>query len=458
MPVFMESMKDDPDHGWGISRAVITWLAWLFAILGVLILIFAPFLVHLLVGRGMQSEHQQTTIFLMRLLSMNMMLFAVSNVFAGVLQSYKRFVAVSIAPILYKAGILLAILFFGHQYGPVSVAYGAIAGALMHLGIQFTAAWRAGWRFGRIVSWRDGAVRKIGRLILPRTVGQSVTQFDQFVNVPIATRLGEGQLTIFRMANDIQDAPVSIIGLSMATVSFPVFVELLSQGKIKEFIEHFSRIVRQVLFLIIPLTILIIQLRAQIVRIFYGAPSVSWEVTISAAQTLGYFALSFVAQSLIPILARSFYAMKDTKTPVRITIIAVGLDIVGSVVLGFTMGVQGLALSYTISSLINAGALMVILHRRLGTLDEGKIINAVARIAGTTILMAVTVQMTKVALVSLGVSLTHAYGVLIQLVVASAVGVMAYLVFSIIFRIEEVNAIGSFIRRSIGGNKNGHPA
>ncbi len=455
MPVFMEHMNTNKDEAFGISRSVMNAIIVVFALFGVLILVLAPVLVHLLVGDKMDAAAQSVTATLMRILSMNMLLFALANVFAGVLQSYKRFLAVSIAPILYKLSIVLSIVIFGQKHGPQTVAYGAVAGAFVYLVLQVTAAYRAGWRLRTPVGWRHHAVQKIGRLLLPRTVGQSVTQLDQFVNVPIATRLGEGQLTIFRMANDIQDAPVNIIGLSMATVAFPHFVEQLSQGKKQEFIDHFSRIVRQVLFLIVPLTILIIQLRAQIVRVFYGAPNISWTTTIATAQTLGYFALSFVAQSLIPILARSFYAMKDTKTPVRITIIAVGLDIVGSIILGFAMGVEGLALSYSISSLINAGALLVILHRRLGDLREADIIRSVGRIAGVTVLMAITVQMTKQLLVSFGISLDYALGVLIQLLVAGFVGVISYMVFATLLRIEEATSITGAIQRAWATIRNG---
>lgn len=455
MPVFMATWQRDQQEAWGISRSVMKILAVVFFICGVIILLAAPLLVGILVGPNMDPSDQHTTIVLMRLLSMNMLLFAVSNVLAGVLQSFKRFLAVSLAPIAYNAGIVASIMLFGRSLGPVSVAYGAIGGAMLHVAMQAVAAWQAGWRFGPSLSWRHSGVLRIGRLLLPRTVGQSITQLAQFVNVPIATRLGQGQLAIFRMANDIQDAPTNIVGLSMATVAFPTFVELLSSNRRAEFIQHFSKIVRQVLFLIIPLTVLIIQLRAQIVRVLYGAPNVSWEVTIDTAQTLGYFALSFVAQSLIPILARSFYAMQDTRTPVRITIGAVGLGIVGSVWLGFAMGVEGLALSYSISSFLNAAALLVILHHRLGNLDDTTILNAVFRITGVTILMALTVQFSKVAVESLGVSLQYGYGVLVQGLVAGLVGVLSYIIFSMLFKVEEVGAVAAGVRRVLGALRNG---
>jgi len=447
MPVFMESWQKDKAEAWRISRSVLNFLALAFLIFGLFLLFGASPIVKLLVGRNFGAEHQILTTQLLQLLSMNMLMFSLSNVFAGVLQSFKRFLAVSVAPIIYNLGIIAGILCLAPKYGAAGVAYGAIAGAFLHLLVQFSAAWRVGWRFGPVSSWRHPQVKKIGRLILPRTIGQSITQIDQFVNVPIATRIGVGQLAIFRMANDVQDAPVNIVGLSMATVAFPVFVELLAQGKKEEFIAHFSKIVRQVLFVIIPLTILIIQLRAQIVRIFFGASNVSWAVTIATAQTLGFFALSFVAQSLIPILARSFYAMHDTKTPVKITIVAVVLDIIGSIVLGFTMGVQGLALSYSISNLVNAVALTVILHHRVGHLDEAKIIGSTIKIVAVTVMMAISVQGMKLLLDTFGVDLHYFAGVFAQAVVAGLTGVAAYIVFAMLFNLEAAVMLQNGIKR-----------
>lgn len=442
MPVFMSLWKQDQEAAWRVSRGIMRLVATVFFYTGIILLIGADPIVRLLVGRSFGPEAQHTTRVLMQLMSMNMLLFSVSNVFAGVLQSFKQFLAVSIAPIIYNASIIVGIMIFAPGQGAKAVAYGAILGALLHLSIQYIAARRQGWRWGPTASWRDASVRQIGRLLLPRTIGQSVTQIDQFVNVPIATRLGAGQLSILRMASDIQDAPVSIIGVSLATVSFPVFVELLAQNKKEEFVVHFSRIIRQVLFLIIPLTVLIIQLRAQIVRVLFGAANVSWDVTIATAQTLGFFALSFFAQSLIPILARSFYALKDTVTPVRISIVAVVIDIIGSIVLGFKMGVTGIALSYTIANILNVSWLMIALHRRVGQLDELRITIAALKIMGLTILMAVTVQGVKTFLVNSGiVDLQYFIGVLTQGIICGIVGVVSFFIFAALFKLDEAGII-----------------
>ncbi len=455
MPVFIAYRQKNPDEAWRISRSILNVLVWLFTILGITLLFGAGPIVKLLVGREFGADSQHTAILLTRILSMNMLLFAMSNVFAGVLQSFRHFLAVSLAPMLNNLGIIFGIVVLVPFLGEAGVAWGAVVGAFLHVSSNFIAAWRIGWRFGPSAGYRHPGVRQIGKLVVPRTIGQSVTQLNQLATIPIATRLGPSNLSVFRWANDIQDVPISIVGVSIATVAFPVFVELLGQNRRKEFIQHFSQIVRQILFIIIPLTVLFLQLRAQFVRVIIGAGQVTWAETIATAQTLGFFALSFFAQSLIPVLARSFYAMQDTKTPVKYTVIAVALAITGSVLLSPIMGVQGLAVAYTISSVVNAGLLTWTLHRRLGSLDDDRIIQSTLKIIGVSILMAVAVQGSKIFFVSFGLDLSRAIGVLAQAVGAGIVGVLSYTIFATLFRLDEAYLIRHGVDRLLAKLRRG---
>lgn len=458
IPVFIAYRQQNEDEAWQIARSVLNIIIIVFIVLGVVLLAFAGPIIHLLVGDKFGMAAQEESVKLMRIMSMNMLLFAVSNVFAGVLQASKQFLAVSVAPIMNNLGAVFGLMVLTPSMGAAGVAWGAVIGAFLHCIIQAAAAYRVGWRFGKTAGYTHPGVRKIGRLLIPRTIGQSVTQIDQLVNVPIATRLGPSNLTIFRRANILQDFPSSIVGVSLATVAFPTFVELLSAGKKEEFVKHFSQIVRQILFIIIPLTVLFIQLRSQYVRLAFGTGGVTWQDTIATAQTLGFFALSFFAQALIPVLARSFYAMQDTVTPVRITMVAVALDIIGSIVLGTRFGVTGLALSFTISSIINAGWLFIALHRRVGHLDEDAIIVSTMKIIGVTVIMAIAVQVVKPVTVSFGFTLEQGIGVLVQGLVGSVVGVLVYVTMAGLFRLEEASlmtrAINKFVRLAKNGNGN----
>lgn len=459
IPVYIAYRQNDEEEAWRIARSILNIIVIVFVGFGLVLFVFAKPIIHALVGDKFGMAAQNESVMLMRIMSMNMLFFAVSNVFAGILQASKQFLAVSIAPIMNNLGAIFGLVVLTPSMGAAGVAWGAVFGAVLHCLIQAIAARRVGWRFGKSAGMKHPGVRKIGALLVPRTIGQSVTQIDQLVNVPIATRLGPSNLTIFRRANVLQDFPSSIIGVSLATVAFPTFVELLSAGKKEEFIQHFSQIIRQIMFIIIPLTVLFVQLRAQYVRVAFGTGNVSWTETIATAQTLGFFALSFFAQAIIPVLARSFYAMQDTVTPVRITMVAVVLDILGSIVLGMRYGVTGLALSFTISSIINAAWLFIALHRRVGHLDEDTIMRSTLKILAVTVIMAVAVQAIKPVTVSFGFTLDRGFGVLAQAIIGSVVGAVTFVGFASLFRLEEAammtRAFERFFR--LGRSGNGQP-
>lgn len=275
-----------------------------------------------------------------------------------------------------------------------------------------------------------------------------MTQLDQLVNIIIGSTLAVGSVTIFKAANNVQDLPITLIGVSLATVVFPVFSEALARNDRGQFVQHFSRVVRQILFLVIPISVLFLILRAQSVRVIYGAGQFDWTATILTANTLGFFALSFFAQSLIPVLARSFYALRDTATPVKITVLAVLVDIIGSFLLsrGFSLGsfhfaglgVRGLALSYSISSIIGMLLMYLTLRLRLGDLDDERIISTIFRVLIASALMTLLVQGVKETVVRFGVTLETGVGVLTQLLVAGGIGAVGYLAFAVVLRLEEV--------------------
>jgi len=446
IPVFVAARQRDEAEAWRITNTIMNAMALIMAALALIIILGAPLFVHL-IAPGFHGERFSLTVTLTRLLAVNLIFFAMSNVLSGVLNSVKKFAVYSLAPIVYNASIIGGVVFLAPQYGIQGVAVGAVVGAALHFAIQIPAARKAGFRYRAVLDWSNAGVRQIGRLIIPRAIGQSITQIDQIVNVVIASTLALGSVTIFRWANNIQDLPVTLIGVSLATVAFPVFAETLARGDKEGFTIQFSRIVRQILFLVIPISILILQLRAQLVRVIIGAHGVTWPQTITTSQTLAFFTISLFAQALIPVLARSFYAMQDTRTPVRITAVALGLDIVGSFVLSHFMGVTGLALSYSISSLIAALALFVALRKRVGHLDDERIVRTVFRVIGITILMSIVVQGTKFVLVSLGLDLTRAVGVFAQAFVAGSVGALAYLAFALLFRFEEISLLALGLTR-----------
>lgn len=457
IPVFIHYREQKgQDEAHAIANSILNVIVVTFFAFGLILFIFAPTLIRI-VAPGFDAERTALAVTMSRIISVNILLFGVSNVLSGILNAAKRFVAFSIAPVLYNVGILIGILFLVPGMGIKGVAVGAVIGAILHVAVQVPSAINAGFRYRFLMALKHPGVREIGRLILPRAFGQSVTQVDQLVNIVIGSTLVVGSVTIFKAANNVQDLPITLIGVSLATVVFPVFAEALARNDRACFVAHFSRVIRQILFMMIPISVLFLVLRAQIVRVVYGAGLFDWNATIETANTLGFFVLSFFAQSLIPVLARSFYAMKDTSTPVKITLVAVILDIVGSFALsrGFTLGslsveglgVRGLALSYSISSIIGMLSMYLVLRFRIGDLDDERVIRTIVRVVFASALMALLVQGIKYTVVALGLTTATGFGILTQLVVAGAGGAIGYVAFAAAFGLPEVRLVREWAQR-----------
>lgn len=380
IPVFIEwKAQKGEAEAWNVASSVFNALVIMLAGLSVMAIIWANQIVPL-VAPGFSGEKLDLTIRLTRLMMLAVVFFGASNVVSGILQSYRRFVAYGLAPVLYNFGIIVGIIFFVPVWGSLGLGAGVLLGSLLHLAIQLPSVLKAGWRWRPVLNLRHLAVRKIGRLILPRTFGLAVHSFNQIVLTIFASTLVAGSLSSFTLALNLQSFPINVFGVSLAIAAFPIFSEAWANNKPEELIGHLSYSIRRVLFFVIPLSIAFLILRAQIVRVVLGAGEFDWADTIGTAQVLGFLALSMVAESLLPLVARAFYALQDTKTPVIVSTAALVVNIILSLIFIRPFGLVGLALAYVVAGLLNFSVLIFILGERLGSLQSASVVTTTFKI------------------------------------------------------------------------------
>jgi putative peptidoglycan lipid II flippase len=414
-------------------------------ILVIVLFIFAPQLVNIFV-HGFSAEGRTLTTQLTRIMLFSTLFFTLSNVASSILNSFRRFLAFSAAAVMYNLGIIFGILFLTKWFGPMGLAWGVLLGAALHFLIQVPALMKSGFRWQPSFNWRQPSVRRIGLLMLPRSFGLAISQLNEAVTTFIASGLAVGTISIYNLAFNLISFPINIFGTSLATSVFPVFSQAMINNDKNLFLHHFSKTVRRILYLIVPTMVVVILLRAQIVRIILGAGKFSWEDTILTANTLGFFSLSLFAQSLIPVFARSFYAKHDTKTPVKTAVVGLIINIILSLILGRLMGPSGLALALAISSTINLMLLYFILHKHLGHLDQKNIFLSLLKIIGLSLVMALVIQVIKNFL-GMNVNMQKFGGVLVQSVLAGLIGAIVYFILSIIFKAQEVELVKRYLRK-----------
>ncbi len=453
IPVFIKYWRQDKEEAWRITNGVMNVL--FLVVLGFSVLFFclAPIMVNYMVP-GFNMETKALTVTLTRIMLLGTLFFTLSNVAGSVLNSFRRFLAYSLAPIMYNLGIIFGILVLVPKtnLGYAGLGWGVALGALLHFLIQLPALKRTGYRWQPIFNFKHPAIKKISVLMLPRCFGLAISQFNFIVTTLIASGITIGAVAIYNLAFNLVNFPVSIFGISLAISIFPLLSQNFAEGNKEDFVKYFSKTVRRILYFIVPTTVLLLALRAQIVRLVLGAGVFSWRDTVLTAQTLGWFSISLFAQSLIPVFAKAFYSVQNTKTPVKIAVFSFIINIIGCLILGNLIGVSGLALAFSLASIINFGLLYIYFNKKICPLPSREIIFSILRIVSLSMAMAVIIQGIKYLIGPL-VNMQTFIGVFIQTFTAVLGGIFFYVVTTLAFKFDEVEVISQYVIKKIKNKK-----
>ena len=320
----------------------------------------------------------------------------------------------------------------------------------MHMLLQLQAVRNLGWRYRPFIRLKDANLRRIAWMMGPRTISLATAQINLLVITIVASGLTSGSLSIFNFANNLQVFPVSLFGISFAVAAFPVLSAVAFDNH--KLVSSFSSTARQILFFIIPATVLMITLRAQIIRVILGAGLFDWQSTILTMKTLAFFSLSLFAQALIPLQNRVFYARHDTRTPFTIDISIVIINVFFSWYFGHKMGVAGLALAFSLSNILNFILLWTWLWIKVGDLDQIKILISTIKFSVAALAAGLVVQVMK-SIVWPYIDMTRFSGVLIQGAAAGLFGIAAYVLVCWILRSEELDSFMQVVRRRLPWHK-----
>lgn len=291
-----------------------------------------PTLSHFLVP-GFSDIQRETFISITRLLLLSPILLGISSILGSVVQVYRKFFVYALAPVVYNIGIIGGIILFSDSFGIVGVAWGVLLGALLHLLIQIPVFFSHGFSLGlEWLSLRE--VKKIIFLALPRTIALSAANLSFIVLIAAGSLLVSGSIAVFSFAFNLQSVPLAIIGVSYSVAAFPTLARLFAGGATKEFAAHVSLAARHILLWSIPVIVLFVVLRAQIVRVTLGSGLFDWADTRLTAAALALFVVSLAAQGIALLLTRAYYAAGKTKIPLLINVgassAAAALGVIGA--------------------------------------------------------------------------------------------------------------------------------
>ncbi|NDJ84760.1 MAG: murein biosynthesis integral membrane protein MurJ [Chloroflexi bacterium] len=446
IPVFSGFLgRDEFDDAWQLASTVMTLVTIVATIAAGIGLLLAPFLIGNLLLPGADSDTQALAVEMMRVMLISVIIFGLSGLLMGILNAYQHFVAPALAPSMYNLGIILGALFLVPSLGVHGLAWGVVIGAALHLVVQIPVASRLPFRRLR-PSLRVNApgVLEVMRLMGPRLLGLAVVQINFWVNIALASTMVEGSITALQTAYALMFTVLGILGQSLGTAVFPTLSTQHAQGDHTGFQRTFGSALRNVLFLSIPAGLGMAVLSVPIVGTLFERGEWTTADTQATAWALVFYSIGLAGHAALEILARTFYALHDTWTPVRIGVGAMLLNILLSVVFVLLFDVlgadsfrrgpfAGLALANSLATALESAILWVILRRRIPAMDTRPIIRTLVRTALAGAGM--------VGIVLLWLLVADTWLVLFQLVGGILVGAIAFWGLALAMRIEAAQSV-----------------
>jgi len=366
--------------GWAILNRALQLLSTIILVSCGICWLLMPWLVHG-IAPGFSETERATLLVAARWMLLSPVLLSLSTVFGSGLQTKQRFISYAVSPVLYNLGIVVGIIFFAPQFGIIGVVWGVGLGAGLHMLVRLFELKFSGWGVTPFTSYqgilRDPDIRHTIVLMLPRIVGLLAVQANLWVYNAMASGLDDGSIAVFNFARNFQSLPVSLFGIALATAIFPKLAQHFAEANHAQLQSDSQRGLQQLIWLTVPAMFGMMLLAQPLVSTFLGSGKFDHTAVLATSTTLVIFALSIPFESCLHVLARMFYAQHNTKTPVKIAVVASVINVVVCLLTVPYLGVIGLALGFVITTMSQVIGLRLALHTKLNIL--GSIGRAVLR-------------------------------------------------------------------------------
>lgn len=448
LPILTDKLAQGDKKGmWQIANSLVNTLAITMTIVGVCIFIFANQLISVLAPdmQRLHPEHFAQAVDIMRLIAFNPLLFTLSGIITTIQQAFGRFFFYAVAPLFYNLAIIASIFVFRDNLGIVGLGVGALIGGLLQLGIAWLGLVGLKYTYRPTIRWRNEGFRSVLRQLPARSLDQGIDQVNSMVEVNRAQALGTGPVSYYSYALTLMNVPILLIGTSIATAAFPRLVERLSRNRSDLFRKDFLRIFRAMIWMTVPVVIVAFFCRGYLARLIYGAAAPE------VALLFGFLTVAIIFRIIYSMISRYFYAYKDTKTPLAVSIVAVGLNIALAFWLASpkAYGVAGLAIAQSIVALTEVVILTTIMlwrdHRIFHDRDFWSGIIRVIGVAG----FCLTAGFIMVQLYPLGLEDKGLVTIGSKVIGIAGVVFIVHLIISSLFGLREASVVFERIKKII---------
>jgi putative peptidoglycan lipid II flippase len=447
IPVLADRLhKGDHKGMWELCASLLNLLSMIMGAVALIIFVFAEPLIKHVVAPNLPPTQLHDATVIMRFLALNPLLFTISGILTSVQQTLGRFFFYAIAPLFYNVAIIMSIYIFRHtEFGLKGLGVGALVGGIVQLivvcfgliGTRFT--WRPK------IMWHSGEFKTVLKQLPPRSLDQGMDQIQVIVETNFAQRLGQGNISYYNNASTLQAAPVMLIGTAISTAAFPRLAARLSQGRPDLFRRDFLRILRFMIWVTIPVVITAYFGRGYLAHLIYSRNSAP------IALIFGFLTIAIFFRTMYTIVSRWFYARKDTRTPLAVSVFTIALNIALAALLARknSYGIAGLALSASLASMAEVvvlSTIMVFRDRGLLSMQFWGGVGRIVSVGGFSMVAGfVAVSFFPLGANDLGLTLATKLGL-----IASAVFVV-HVALSGLFGLEEARPIFTALKRLVLG-------
>ena len=451
IPVFSSYIeKDREEEGWLAASIVFNYIILLLVILIPLAYLNTESLIKHLVP-GLPDQTASLAVTMTHIMFLQTFFMVLNGVIIGILNSYNHFTTPAIGSVLYNLMIILVGVALYKPYGIIAFSYGVVTGAALSFMIQIPALRSVGVRYHFSWDIHNQGFKQIMLLMIPVMVGLGVVQLNPFVTQNLASNLGPGTISILDLAQKIINLPIGIFATPIAIAFFPTLTALTAQGKTSSFLRTSSLGLRAILLVSIPSTIGIMTLGDPLVKVLFKHGNFTEAMAHLVYIALLYFCIGIFAYSAVQILNRSFYALKDTVTPIMASISAIALNIFLSVNMVAPWGIKGLAMASSLSAIFNFLFLLLMLRIKVGPLGGRKIIFSFSISLGASFLMFLAVHYSSIYLLA-NLQFGNNLNQLLTVTVGIALGGLVYTCLVYWFKLEEYELLLGMIRKRLSQN------
>lgn len=451
IPVFSDLLsKGKEKEAYKMASTILSIGCLVFLFFALLLVLFTPFFIQILnIGSGFTQSQTMLMANLVKVIIIGQILFIIATFFSVLLQSYSHFFIPGLAAALYNLGTIIGIVLLSGSVGIYAPAYGNILGALFFIIFQIPLVKKLGFQFIPSLNTQIEGVKTVIKLMWPRTLSLGVFQLGTVATVALFSFLSSSgrNYVIFDYAQTLAYAPVGLIGQTIAQAAFPVLSR--EREDINDFKSTFLTSFTQVLYLILPVSVLFLVLRIPVVRLVYGTGEFDWVATVLTGRVLALLAFSIFAQALTLLVARGFYALHDTKIPLFIgAFTTVVMVVLGALfVLFYKFGVESIAVAYSISSILNVLLLFIFLDIKVGGFGLKTLFLSFGKIFIATFCMGIALYIPIKLLDQLVFDTTRTINLLLLTGISSFAGLSIYLFLTWLLNVKEATTFILLFKR-----------